>query len=60
MTFHLAFALLMLAWNARLLLANERLRRERRDPVEHGWRLLERQPLRDPRHPSSAPRVLPR
>ena len=59
MTWHLVFALLMLAWNVRLLHVNDRLRQS---PSDRAWREIERHVQRnprDPRHPSSAPRTLP-
>ena len=64
MTFHLAVALLLGAYCIRLLAVNARLHRElREDPIERAWRSIERHAARnprDPRHPSSAPRTLPR
>lgn len=57
MTFHLAYALLVSLWVLRLLEVNRRLRN--RDPWEQAWENFEKRQLRDPRHPSTAPRSLP-
>lgn len=57
MDFHLAYALLVSLWCLRLLRVNDRLRKA--DPWDVAWQRFERRQLRDPRHPSTAPRPLP-
>lgn len=58
MDFSLIVAVFLGLWVCRLLEVNRRLRNV--DPMERAWLAFERRNLRDPRHPSSFPRSLPR